>query len=170
MSQASTSTLYLLSNFSSLFEVAVGLNLVFSMWDSLRNQAVERLKKISDELEKNLELNLGVNYKDSRCAQKFAEKKNEQLQRLEKLSQIAKIVGLLITSAIMLLLSCLGYLPEIAFSFWQIALAIVLSTLTSPSFLLWGNIQAKRSRAILEEHQKQQETTFLDIQEFTTGK
>lgn len=165
MSQTSETTMYLLSSFSSLFEVAVGLNLVFSIWDGLRNQAVERFKKVADELNGSLELSLGTDYKNSRCAAKFSEKQNEQVNSLERLSWWAKVTGLSITALLITLLIFMGYMPETKLSFWPITILVGLSTVISPSFLVFGNYKVRRSRIMLEEYQQQQSNTFLDMKD-----
>lgn len=166
MTSNSAPLIFLVSNFTSLFEVAVGLNLVFAVWDGLRNQAVEKFKQLAEELDKTLELRLGNKYKNSRCATKFAEKQNCYVTTLEKLSKRAKFVGLIITAFLLVLLAYIGYFPDTSVSLLPITLLVLLATSVSPAFLIIGNYCVIDSKKKLEEFVQQQTTALDDVQEF----
>ncbi|PKG63650.1 MULTISPECIES: hypothetical protein [Pseudoalteromonas] len=167
MSEVSTPIVYLLSDFASLFEVAVGLNLVFAVWDGLRNQAVERFREISNDVDKALELNLGKDYRTGRCASKYSSLQSSYLSTLEGISKYAKVLGLLVTALLLGVLAYIGYSPLEKVTFIPITILVVISTLVTPLFLVSGHLFVIRGKKKLLEFQQHQNNAFTDLQQFS---
>lgn len=162
MSTPSLEAIYKLSDFSSLFEVAIALNLVFAVWDGLRNQATNKFKKVSSELNQAIQVMLGVEtYPNSRIAAKFAEKEKKLLRELELLSNIAKFFGVLITVFLLGLLTFLGFKPDTMVNSLTAGAIAFTITCVSPLFLVYGNYRVHKGKNSLHEF-KQHQTNALD--------
>lgn len=162
--------LYQLSNFASLFEVAIGLNLVFAIWEGLRNQAIVRFKNVALELENDLRANLGERYKASRCATKFSEKQDGFIKELEIIAMTAKWCGFAISSILILTLIYIGFYPDLEVSFPLIVSLIIMAVFVSPVFMIVGNYHVRKSRIKLDEYKQQQSNAMADLQDFSVVK
>ncbi|MEZ8202001.1 hypothetical protein AB4622_22625 [Vibrio splendidus] len=160
---------YPLSAFASLFEVAIGINLVFSVWDTLRNQAVARFDVISKEMEQAISAVLGENYEGSRTATDFAVKQTRYINRLKGLSSFGKYSGLILTACLLALLAHLGFNPDFSLQDKYIYIILFFSVAFSPLFLLFGNLYTARCKNRLEEFKEQHSNIFLDLQDCTSN-
>ncbi|ENM5880730.1 hypothetical protein [Vibrio metoecus] len=156
---------YQLTQFASLFEVAVGINLVFSIWETLRNQAITRYDTISLEMEKAISAVLGEKYEDSRTATEFAEKKTKYLNRLKAISTIGKFSGLTLTVCLIGLLAYLGFTPNFSLQGYYVYIFLFFSVAFSPLFLLLGNLYTAYSQSRLKEFKDQHTKVFLDLKD-----
>lgn len=164
------STLYVLSDFSSLFEVAIGLNLVFAIWEGLRNRAIVRFKLVALELENDLQANLGEKYKTSRCATKFSEKQDSLIKELENLAFIAKWCGYVIAATLVATLIVIGFLPKLEVHLSVISGLIFISVFVSPLLVALGSYNVNKSRTKLDEYKQQQSNAIADLQELVIAK
>lgn len=160
--------LYNLAHFSSLLEVSVGINLVFSFWESLRNLAISKLTVTSVMMYEKLAANLGDEFKDSRCSAQFEMKKNSHLNRLGYLSFLARWIGILSTVLMILLLINVGFNPNTQVNFLQILVIIFFAVCISPLFLIIGNIYVYFAKSSVERYGNQQITSLEDVKEFAS--
>jgi ABC-type protease/lipase transport system fused ATPase/permease subunit len=160
------STAYKLAHFSSLLEVSVGINLVFSFWDTLRCLAVSKMQQISEDMSEKLSANLGDKYKDSRCQTQFDSKKNNQLKILETISSFAKWLGIISTIGIISLLIKVGLDPEFLITETQMYTMIFFAVVISPLFLLVGNLYVYYAKHVVESYGDQRITSLQDVKEF----
>jgi len=158
------------SNFSSLFEVAIGLNLVFAVWEAIRNQALNKFRVIATDLENDLALNLGENYKESRCATKFLEKQDGFIDTLEALAVAGKWSGVTVSAILVGVLIYIGYYPETSWSPWVVHSLVSMSVLVSPAFVIIGNYHVSKSKSKLEEFKQNQTNAMEDIISMTIDK
>ncbi|EGR0319908.1 hypothetical protein FK208_18045, partial [Vibrio cholerae] len=122
-----------LSGFSSLFEVSVGINLVFSAWNTLRDNALNKFTCRTNNHQITLQAKLGDKYENSRCSVKFDTKVLGYKNRLEKLSKFAKWGGMFISSLLLFLLAYLGFYPDFSLTYSQCLIVCALSILPSVS-------------------------------------
>lgn len=160
---------YLLADFASLFEVAVGINLVFSVWDSLRNQAVAKFDVISQDLEKSMAATMGQSYSTSRVATEYSIKHTTYIKRMKLLSTIGKIIGLTATVGLVFLLIYLGFQPLTRIEAPTVLGIIFFSVGISPLFLAVGNIYARHCKNRLQYFQQQHTKVLLDLQDCLTN-
>lgn len=156
-----------LANFSSLLEVAVALNLVFAVWDGLRNQALKQFQEKADELNLSLEANLGSDFKNGRCAKDFTDLREKYKSRLIRLSKIAKFFGVLVTLFLILLLSMIGYDQDIKITSLQADLIVFISTAISPIFLFFGYVVVLYFNKNLASECNRQIRTLEDLKNFS---
>lgn len=165
MSQPAEPMMYVLSDFASLFEVAVSLNLVFAIWDDIRNNALQRFRRVSDSLNSELELTLGESYKNSRCANKFQEQQAIYIHRLETISVVAKLSGFIVATLLLFLIVLIGYQPALSVKFWVISSFVVISLVPTSFLLVAGYCVVKFSKDSLEAYKEQQTNAFKDLKE-----
>ncbi|WP_429030814.1 hypothetical protein [Aeromonas veronii] len=160
--------IYNISNFSSLFEVAIGLNLVFSLWESLRNTASSKFTKISDDLAVELKALLGDEFEDSRCSMNFETKKDKYLLKLQRFSDIAKWIGLASTVILISVLIQTGLEPEYKITEKQLYLLLLISIGFTPLFITIGNIYVWYCKGKLIDFKEQQSIAFEDMKAVLT--
>lgn len=151
-----------LSGFSSLFEVAVGINLVFSAWDSLRDNALNKFNSRTDNHRITLQAKLGDKYDNSRCSVKFDTKVLGYKTTLEKLSKCAKWGGMFISALLLILLTYLGFEPNFSLTFPQCLIISLISVLPSVLFLLLGQLYVGYANSSLESFMEQQTDAVAD--------
>ncbi|WP_064791309.1 hypothetical protein [Shewanella woodyi] len=134
-----TISLHSLSHFASLFEIAVGINLVFAFWNSLHNAAIKNFTCISEGLSTTLRGAIGDTYVDSRTSLDFEELKVSFLQNLKLLSAIAKWAGLISTISMISLLIFIGFNQDYMVSTTIMYFIIFIAVCTSPLFIFMGN-------------------------------
>ncbi|QYK07845.1 hypothetical protein [Shewanella mangrovisoli] len=158
--------LYKLAQFSSLIEVSVGINLVFSVWESIRNLAVIRLKDISDDIDKKLAAYLGPKYKNSRCSTDFQTKVDNHLGRLKTLSSVAKWTGLASTVIMVTILILIGFNPDFSVDLGSLLVIIFIAVFVSPLFMIVGNAYVYFVKSSVERYGQQWITSLEDMKEF----
>ncbi|MGF1693987.1 hypothetical protein [Photobacterium kagoshimensis] len=151
-----------LSGFSSLFEVAVGINLVFSAWDSLRDNALNKFNSRTENHQMTLQAKLGDKYDNSRCSVKFDTKVLGYKNKLETLSKFAKWGGMFISALLLLLLAYLGFYPNFSLTSYQCLMVSSISVLPSVLFLLIGQLYVGYANSSLESFMEQQTDAVAD--------
>ncbi|WP_061011559.1 hypothetical protein [Photobacterium leiognathi] len=151
-----------LSGFSSLFEVAVGINLVFSAWNSLRDNALNKFNKRTDNHRITLQAKLGDKYDNSRCSVKFDTKVLRYKNNLENLSKCAKWGGMIISSLLLILLMYLGFDPNFSLTSSQCLIISLISVLPSALFLFLGQLYVGYANTSLESFMEQQTDAVAD--------
>ncbi|EGR0593520.1 hypothetical protein V9K20_003657 [Vibrio cholerae] len=160
-----TEILYKLSSFSSLIEVAVGLNLVFSLWEELRHMAITRFGKISDELSTQLKAQLGEKYDNSRCATEFDIKRNRYSTRLNCFSNFAKWSGLFCTALMVFVLAFIGFYPEYQVTFYPLCWLLFFAVAFTPFCLCLGNLYVTYSSSRLDDFRQSQSSAIEDVKQ-----
>lgn len=160
--------LYRLANFASLVEVSVGINLVFSFWDTLRNSAIIRFNEISKNNSKKMAAALGVNYSTSRFASDFDELVNGCLDTLSVIAFVGKWVGLLATCIMVILLMQIGLNPNYEISFLALCFILFVAVVLSPLFIVVGNLYVIYAKKAVEKYGSQTMTSLVNMKEFLT--
>lgn len=110
MSSSTTTTVIMLSSFSSLIEVSVAINLVFSIWETLRLKAINRLNSKVEDFYEELSVILATPCSsESRSSVSVEKKAQKYKKRLEKLANIAQATGLIISTILIICLIVLGF-------------------------------------------------------------
>lgn len=151
-----------LAGFSSLFEVAVGINLVFSTWDALRDNALNKLNIVTNDHKISLQAKIGDTYDTSRCSVKFESKVTYFKGKIKALSIFAKWVGLIISALLLTLLTYLGFNPDLTLEYTHCLLICIFSVLPSVFFLLIGQLYVKYASTKLESFMEQQKDAVDD--------
>lgn len=159
----SVQVLYKLAHFSSLIEVSVGINLVFSFWESLRNIAVIKFTELYNSIDSSLAASLGDSYRTSRSYTDFDKMAQYHLNNLRQLSMIAKWVGMFSTAFMLILLVTIGLNPDYTVNGNELLFIIAIAVIVSPTFLLFGNIYVYFSRAVVERFSSQIKSSVADI-------
>ncbi|WP_162270800.1 hypothetical protein [Photobacterium damselae] len=155
-------TLIQLSGFSSLFEVAVGINLVFSVWNTLRENALNSFNIKSVSYQITLQAKLGDKFENSRCSVKFENKTSKYKRNLEFLSTLAKWGGLSISIFLLILLVFLGFNQNIMVSKSVCLYLSALSILPSALFLIIGQLYVFYISWKIESFMEQQADAVAD--------
>ncbi|HDY8132583.1 TPA: hypothetical protein RQL08_004411 [Vibrio vulnificus] len=158
-------TLYNLANFSSLIEVAVGLNLVFSLWEELRHMAVSRFNRISTSLSTQLKAQLGERFENSRCASDFEAKHKRYSARLNSFSTFAKWSGLFCTALMVLTLVFIGFNPEYQVTYYPLCWLLFFAVVFTPLCLIMGNFYVSYSASRLDDFRKSQSSAIEDVKQ-----
>ena len=158
-------TLYKLADFSSLIEVAVGLNLVFSLWEELRHMAVSRFNRISNELSTQLKAQLGERFDNSRCASDFEMKQKRYSSRLNGFSTFAKWSGLFCTALMVLILVFIGFNPDYQVTYYPLCWLLFFAVVFTPICLIMGNFYVSYSASRLDNFRKSQSSAIEDVKQ-----
>ncbi|EJG0483147.1 hypothetical protein AB8I23_004858 [Vibrio alginolyticus] len=158
-------TFYKLADFSSLIEVAVGLNLVFSLWEELRHMAVSRFNRISDELSTELKAQLGEKFENSRCASGFEAKRKRYALRLNRFSTFAKWSGLFCTAVMVLNLVFIGFNPDYQVTYYPLCWLLFFAVVFTPLCLITGNLYVSYSASRLDDFRKSQSSAIEDVKQ-----
>ncbi|CAM3218546.1 hypothetical protein [Shewanella pealeana] len=157
--------LYSAVNFCSLFEVAVGINLLFSFWDALRNQAIRNFETICSDTGKKLQLSLGAAYLECRVSAKLDIKRLKYLGVINTLTKFGKYIGIFATCCLIGILICIGLAPELKISGMFLTCFIFLVVFSSPLCLLIANIYVWHAKGRLEEFGEQHDTVLKDLKD-----
>lgn len=131
---------YKLINFSSFIGVAVGLNLLFSFWESLRSMAISKFNKASDEMDDELKALLREDYDEARCVSELKGKLQFHLKNLNALKRFAKWIGVFITAILLCSLIWIGFEPELKCEAWELIVLIIVAVVISPVLLFTGEV------------------------------
>ncbi|MEH8229706.1 hypothetical protein [Aeromonas veronii] len=156
-------TIIKLAQFSSFIEVFIGINLVFSIWETLRENASNKFKTKSEKHRVSLGAKLGKNFETGRCAAKFNQKIKEHSDRLQTLCSFSKWCGLVISCVLCLTLVVIGLNPEFEVEINAALIFIAITGLPSIFLLMVGNIYVLHAENDIEKFCNQQNDAIEDL-------
>ncbi|MFM5637569.1 hypothetical protein ACET5Y_16150 [Aeromonas veronii] len=152
-----------LANFTSFIEVFIGINLVFSVWDTLRKNALYNFEKKSKNHRISLQAKLGSSFDSGRCATKFDDKILSHTNFLSRLSIISKWIGLSISTALSISLIYLGFFPDIEIETNHALFFVLISALPSILLIAFGNAYVIYASYNIELFCSQQSDAIDDV-------
>ncbi|CAJ1889520.1 hypothetical protein OPFLODJI_03674 [Aeromonas hydrophila] len=153
----------LLTNFTSFIEVFIGINLVFSVWDTLRKNALNNFDKKSKNHRISLQAKLGASFESGRCATKFDEKISQHSSFLSKLSILSKWIGLFISISLSTSLIYLGFFPLLELETKYAVFFVLATALPSLLLIVLGNIYVLYALHNIESFCNQQSDAIDDV-------
>lgn len=153
-----------LSGFSSIFEVAIGINLVFSVWNQLRDYALNAFNEKVNARKVSLQARFGDVCLNTRTYQKLESKINSRQLNLSRLSKAAKWLGLIIAVFLIILLICIGINQGLEVTGVMAIWLCVLSLLPSTLLLCLGHFYVFYSLSKVDGYIEQQEDALSDLE------
>jgi|GEM_PF-3055005 len=157
-------TMYELSGFSSLFEVAVGINLASSLWDGLKNNAINSFDSRMNDYRIELTSALDGITPERMCA-KLERRSDRHKRRLIKAAQFGQKVGLGTCALLMGLLAFIGYAPNFEVTFFYASLFVSLSCLPILLILFSGQLYLRYSMYRINREMEEKQEDAKDMLE-----
>ena len=153
-----------LSGFSSIFEVAIGINLVFSVWNQLRDYALNAFNEKVNARKISLQARFGDVFLNTRTYQKLELKISSRQSNLSKLSKTAKWLGLAIAIFLIILLMYVGINQNFEVTGIMAVWLCALSLLPSTILLCLGHFYVFYSLSKVDGYIEQQEDALSDLE------
>ncbi|MDP5138501.1 hypothetical protein ORJ04_21365 [Rheinheimera baltica] len=154
----------LLSNFSSLLEVAIAINIVSATWSAIRDKAINKFKSLSKEHKNTIHAALGERYAQSRCITTFESASANYESKLVTFARYSVICCYLIAIFLLALLALLGFKPDFTINLSQSILLVSLSILPAFILQLLGNCYVFYAGRKMSELTRNQNDAIQDLQ------
>ncbi|MGL4828862.1 MAG: hypothetical protein ACRCXG_06135 [Vibrio sp.] len=154
--QSITDVSFLLYDFAPFLSVAMAINFVSSFWGQLKNKSTNNL----DRNVQNLVTDLNAVYTSGDCeksdsVEDFKLEAEGYKKKLNLMSNISTILGILVVCSLFFLLALIGFKPKFTLSFYEAVTIIILSVFPSASLRIIG---INRSKEYVTQLKKTSET------------
>ncbi|MER0302206.1 hypothetical protein [Vibrio vulnificus] len=130
--------LLLLKEFAPVLSIAVGVNLVSSFWDAMRNKAVNRFDTQMELLHGELSHIFDTKCENLNTYQSIANKASGFKDNLIKLSRVSTIVGICVVVTLLGALALMGYDPHFKISSSIAHVLMFISFAPTATFMIIG--------------------------------